>query len=222
MSGKNLEMISKTTMSVYEGKIIDFLFEKIDLSNEGLEKDQNIELLIQKYKDSPSLYKKIGYSSVNHTKGETGCFYTKAIRETTNVDIVIQNNGGIRNNLKKGIIRPIDIYTIDPFGNGLDNFLITPAELNFFLKKYNKKYSISSRLIIKQKTSGNIEVYRNGGKIGEDEKISLAMNDYISNTYSMYLPEPLYSYPSTTAEYLIKFLNNHIGEKLNFENCSNF
>ena len=74
----------------------------------------------------------------------------------------------------------------------------------------------------KQKTSGNIEVYRNGGKIGEDEKISLAMNDYISNTYSMYLPEPLYSYPSTTAEYLIKFLNNHIGEKLNFENCSNF
>ena len=60
MSGKNLEMISKTTMSVYEGKIIDFLFEKIDLSNEGLVKDQNIELLIQKYKDSPSLYKKIG------------------------------------------------------------------------------------------------------------------------------------------------------------------
>ena len=105
---------------------------------------------------------------------------------------------------------------------GLDNFLITPAELNFFLKKYNKKYSISSRLNIKQKTSGNIEVYRNGVKIGEDEKISLAMNDYISNTYSMYLPEPLYSYPSTTAEYLIKFLNNHIGEKLNFENCSNF
>ena len=222
MSGKNLEMISKTTLSVYKGKIIDFKFEKIDLSYEGLERDSNIDLLIQKYKDNPSFYKKIGYSSINHTRAETGCFYTKAIRETTNVDIVIQNNGGIRNNLKKGIIRPIDIYTIDPFGNGLDNFLITPAELNFFLKKYNKKYSISSRLIIKQKTSGNIEVYRNGGKIGEDEKISLAMNDYISNTYSMFLPEPLYSYPSTTAEYLIKFLNNHIGEKLNFENCSNF
>ena len=222
MSGKNLEMISKTTMSVYEGKIIDFLFEKIDLSNEGLVKDQNIELLIQKYKDSPSLYKKIGYSSVNHTKGETGCFYTKAIRETTNVDIVIQNNGGIRNNLKKGIIRPIDIYTIDPFGNGLDNFLITPAELNFFLKKYSKRYYISSSLNIEKKNNGEIKFYRNGREIGEDEKISFAMNDYISNTYSMYLPEPLYSYPSTTAEYLIKFLNNHIGEKLNFENCSNF
>ena len=34
MSGKNLEMISKTTMSVYKGEIIDFEFEKIDLSNE--------------------------------------------------------------------------------------------------------------------------------------------------------------------------------------------
>ena len=222
MSGKNLEMISKTTMSVYEGKIIDFLFEKIDLSNEGLVKDQNIELLIQKYKDSPLLYKKIGYSSVNHTKGETGCFYTEAIRETTNVDIVIQNNGGIRDNLKKGIIRPIDIFTIDPFGNGLDNFLITPAELNFFLKKYSKRYYISSSLNIEKKNNGEIKFYRNGREIGEDEKISFAMNDYISNTYSMYLPEPLYSYPSTTAEYLIKFLNNHIGEKLNFENCSNF
>ena len=222
MSGKNLEMISKTSLSVCKGKIIDFQFEKIDLSNQDLEKDSKIDLLIQKYKDSPSLYKNIGFSSVNHTKAETGCFYTQAIRETTKVDVVIQNYGGIRGNLKKGIITPIDIYTIDPFGNGLDNFLITPAELNFFLKRYNKRYSISSRLDIKQKTSGNIEVYRNGVEIADDEKISLAMNDYISNTFSKYLPEPLYSYPSTTAEYLIKFLNNHIGEKLNFENCSNF
>ncbi len=222
MSGKNLEMISKTTMSVYKGEIIDFEFEKIDLSNEGLEKDPNIDLLIRKYKDSPSFYKKIGYSSVNHSKAETGCFYTEAIRETTNVDIVIQNNGGIRGTLKKGVITPMDIYTIDPFGNGLDNFLITPTELGFFLKNYNKKYSISSKLNIKQKTNANIEVYRNGVKIAEDEKISLAMNDYISNTYSEYLPKPLYSYPSTTAEYLIEFLNNHVGEKLNFENCSDF
>ena len=75
---------------------------------------------------------------------------------------------------------------------------------------------------IEKKNNGDIEIYRNGEKIGEDEKISLAMNDYISNTYSEYLPEPLYSYPSTTAEYLIRFLNNHNGEDLNFENCSNF
>ena len=104
MSGKNLEMISKTTMSIYKGEIKDFRFEKIDLSNESLEKDHNLELLIQKYKDNPSLYKRIGYSSVNHTKAETGCFYTEAIREVINVDIVIQNSGGIRGNLKKGVI----------------------------------------------------------------------------------------------------------------------
>ena len=222
MSGKNLEMISKTTMSVSQGKIIDFQFEKIDLSNVSLEKDQNIDLLIQKYKDNPSFYKKIGYSSVNYSRGETGCFYTEAIRETTNADVVIQNNGGIRDNLKKGVIRPLDIYTIDPFGNGIDNFLITPAELNFFLKKYSKRFYISSSLNIEKKNNGDLEIYRNGKKIGEDEKISLAMNDYISNTYSEYLPEPLYSYPSTTAEYLIRFLNKHNGEDLNFENCSNF
>jgi len=222
MSGKNLEMISKTTLSVSQGKIIDFQFEKIDLSNVSLEKDQNIDLLIQKYKDNPSFYKKIGFSSVDHTRGETGCFYTEAIRETTNADIVIQNNGGIRGNLKKGVIRPLDIYTIDPFGNGIDNFLIAPAELNFFLKKYSKRFYISSSLNIEKKNNGDLEIYRNGEKIGEDEKISLAMNDYISNTYSEYLPEPLYSYPSTTAEYLIRFLNNHNGEDLNFENCSNF
>ncbi|MFL2611604.1 MAG: bifunctional metallophosphatase/5'-nucleotidase [Flavobacteriaceae bacterium] len=222
MSGKNLEMISKTTMSVYKGEITDFRFEKIDLSNESLEKDHNLELLIQKYKDNPSLYKRIGYSSVNHTKAETGCFYTEAIREVINVDIVIQNSGGIRGNLKTGVIAPIDIYTIDPFGNGLDNFLITPSELNLFLKKYNRKYYISSKVNIKQKSSGYIEIYRNGRKIDENEKVSLAMNDYISNTFSEYLPEPLFSHQFTTAEYLIKFLNNHIGEKLNFKNCGNF
>ena len=222
MSGKNLEMISKTTLSVYKGKIIDFKFEKIDLSYEGLERDSNIDLLIQTYKDNPSFYKKIGYSSINHNRAETGCFYTEAIREITNVDIVIQNSGGIRSNLKKGIITPIDIYSIDPFGNGIDSFLVTPAELKFFLKKYNKRYSISSRTNVELKLNEDIEVYRNGTKLGEDERISLAMNDYISNTYSKYLPDPLYSYPSTTAEYIIKYLNNHAGEILNFENCNRF
>ena len=222
MSGKNLEMISKTTLSVYKGKIIDFKFEKIDLSYEGLERDSNIDLLIQKYKDNPSFYKKIGYSSINHTRAETGCFYTEAIREITNVDIVIQNSGGIRNSLKKGVVTPIDIYSIDPFGNGIDGFLVTPAELKFFLKKYNKRYSISSRTNVELKLNGNIEVYKNGKKVGDDEKISLAMNDYISNTYSKYLPEPSYSYPFTTAEYIIKYLNNHPGEILNFENCNRF
>lgn len=222
MSGKNLEMISKTTLSVNKGKIIDFQFEKIDLSNVSLEKDQNIDLLIQKYKDNPFFYKKIGYSSVDHTRVETGCFYTEAIRKMTNVDIVIQNSGGIRSNLKKGIITPFDIYSIDPFGNGVDSFLITPAELNFFLKKYNKRYSISSRINIELKLNGDIEFYRDGKKVGDDQKISLAMNDYISNTYGEYLPEPSYSYPFTTAEYIIKYLNNHAGEILNFENCSNF
>ena len=72
------------------------------------------------------------------------------------------------------------------------------------------------------KRQGDIEVYRNGTKVGDDERISLAMNDYISNTYSEYLPEPLYSYPFTTAEYIIKYLNNHAGEILNFENCNRF
>ena len=85
-----------------------------------------------------------------------------------------------------------------------------------------KRFYISSSLNFEKKNNGDLEIYRNGEKIGEDEKISLAMNDYISNTYSEYLPEPLYSYPSTTAEYLIRFLNKHNGEDLNFENCSNF
>ena len=222
MSGKNLEMISKTTLSVNKGKIIDFQFEKIDLSNASLEKDQNIDLLIQKYKDNPFFYKKIGYSSVDHTRVETGCFYTEAIRKMTNVDIVIQNNGGIRSNLKKGIITPFDIYSIDPFGNGVDSFLITPAELNFFLKKYNKRYSISSRINVELKLNGDLEFYRDGKKVGDNQKISLAMNDYISNTYGEYLPEPSYSYPFTTAEYIIKYLNNHAGEILNFENCNRY
>ena len=222
MSGKNLEMISKTTISVSQGKIIDFQFEKIDLSNASLEKDQNIDLLIQKYKDNPSFYKKIGYSAVNHSRSETGCFYTEAIRETTSADIVIQNNGGIRDNLKKGVIRALDIYTIDPFANGVDSFLISPAELNFFLKKYNKRYYISSRTNVELKLNGDIEFYRDGKKVGDDEKISLVMNDYISNTYGKYLPEPSYSYPFTTAEYIIKYLNNHVGEILNFENCKRF
>ena len=188
----------------------------------SLEKDQNIDLLIQKYKDNPFFYKKIGYSSVDHSRGETGCFYTEAIRETTNADVVIQNNGGIRSNLKKGIITPFDIYSIDPFGNGVDSFLITPAELNFFLKKYNKRYSISSGINVGLKLNGDIEFYRDGEKVGDDQKISLAMNDYISNTYGEYLPEPSYSYPFTTAEYIIKYLNNHAGGILNFENCNRY
>ena len=127
MSGKNLEKVSKTTLTVTNKAITDFNFELIDLSDTSMAFDQPTQSKVDDYNNQPEFYTVIGESEIDHTKSETACLYTDALQSITGADFVIQNMGGIRTYLDEGDITPFDIYSIDPFGNSLNTFEMTIA-----------------------------------------------------------------------------------------------
>ncbi|MGB2128216.1 MAG: bifunctional metallophosphatase/5'-nucleotidase [Flavicella sp.] len=218
MSGKRLEKISKTTLTITDKKITDFKFELIDLSNPQLKKDTEIEAIVKSYITRPEFFEKIGSSAVTHNRNETACFYTDALRSVSGADIVLQNMGGVRNILKQGDITPFTIYSIDPFGNGFDTFEMRVSELKKFLENYEDTYSLSTELRIEKKW-GEFCIIKNGKKLKNNATVTLSLNDYISKVNERFFEKPVVSYPKTTAEYLIQYIKQLKNKPVNYKNC---
>jgi 5'-nucleotidase / UDP-sugar diphosphatase len=219
MSGKYLEKISKTTLTVRDKKITNFDFELIDLSSVAYDEDPSIANLIATYNNKPEFYENIGFSQINHSSNETGCFYTDALREISGSDIVVQNMGGIRNSLDYGTVTPFDIYSIDPFGNGFDTFTMTPSQVENFFDGYRSSYSISSGIQIVKDNFNNLSFYRNGRLLGPNDTITLSANDYMSNVNPELFGTPSTSFPLTTSEYLVQYVRN-TSEDINYDGCN--
>ncbi len=219
MSGSYLNKVSKTTLTVTDKVITDFQFEIIDLSDTSLPTDPAMKVKIDDYNNQPEFYQVIGNAETHHDKSEVGCLYTDALRDVTGADFVIQNMGGIRADLDQGDITPYDIYAIDPFGNGLDTFQMTATQLRNFLNEYPSSFSYSTSLEIYKDQNQNYQFKNNGILLGDNDIVDFCLNDYISNVYSEYFPESLYTYELTTADYIIEYIrDNHVGN-INYQDC---
>ena len=219
MSGSYLNKVSKTTLTVTDKVITDFQFEIIDLSDTSLPTDPAMKVKIDDYNNQPEFYQVIGNAETHHDKSEVGCLYTDALRDVTGADFVIQNMGGIRADLDQGDITPYDIYSIDPFGNGLDTFQMTATQLRNFLNEYPSSFSYSTSLEIYKDQNQNYQFKNNGILLGDNDIVDFCLNDYISNVYSEYFPESLYTYELTTADYIIEYIrDNHVGN-INYQDC---
>lgn len=219
MSGKYLEKVSKTTLTVTNQTITDFQFELIDLSDTSLPFDTDMQAKVTDYNNQPEFYEVIGNAEVHHDKSETGCLYTDALRNVTGADFVIQNMGGIRAELDQGDITPFDVFSIDPFGNGLDTFQMTVTQLRSFLANYPSTFSYSTSLEVYTDQNQTYQFIDNGVLLGDNDIIEFSLNDYISNVYADYFPASYYTYELTTADYIIEYIREtHIGN-INYQNC---
>ena len=223
MSGGNLEKISKTTLTITNKQITNFEFELIDLSNSNLALDNAIAEDIDEYFNNPRFYKNIGSSLSTLTTTSTGCFYTDALQKISGSDMVIQNFGGIRNVLEEGTITPFSIYSIDPFGNGFDTFSMTVPQLRNFLNEFSSRfaYSLDTSFSV-QKNDDNTFVFLRGGDLLDDsDLITLSLNDYISSVFPALFPaSPTFSFPLTTADYLIEYLTDYVTQPIDYLDCS--
>ena len=223
MSGGNLEKISKTTLTITNKQITNFEFELINLSNSNLALDNAIAEDIDEYFNNPRFYTNIGSSLSTLTTTSTGCFYTDALQKISGSDMVIQNFGGIRNVLEEGTITPFSIYSIDPFGNGFDTFSMTVPQLRNFLNEFSSRfaYSLDTSFSV-QKNDDNTFVFLRGGDLLDDsDLITLSLNDYISSVFPALFPaSPTFSFPLTTADYLIEYLTDYITQPIDYLDCS--
>ena len=207
-SGSDLKYMTRLRLSVVDGSIVDYQYKLIDLERSSLE-DEELKAEIADYNNQPEFFEEIGTSLQDHSSYETGCFYTDALRSITNADIVFQNYGGIRAGLDYGSITPFDIYTIDPFGNGLDSFSMNVGEVKAFLKASGSNALAYSGLQL-QRSGGEVYIYDASGKVlGDEEELVVALSDYISNVYHPFFGNPLKTWEKTTAEYLIDYLEQY-------------
>jgi 5'-nucleotidase/UDP-sugar diphosphatase len=223
MSGVNLNKISKTTLTVTNKKITKFEFELIDLRDENLAVDSNLSEDIAGYFDNPRFYTNIGSSVSQLTTTSTGCFYTDALQKISGSDMVVQNFGGIRDVLKKGTITPFSIYSIDPFGNGFDTFSMTVAQLRNFLNEFSSRfaYSLDTSFSVQKNSDDAFIFLKDGNLLDDNDSITLSLNDYVSSVFPDLFPaSPTFSFPLTTADYLIEYLTDYVTEPIDYLGCS--
>jgi 5'-nucleotidase/UDP-sugar diphosphatase len=223
MSGGNLEKISKTTLTVTNKQITKFEFELINLSNSNLALDNALAEDIDGYFNNPSFYTNIGSSVSQLTTTSTGCFYTDALQKISGSDMVIQNFGGIRDVLKEGTITPFSIYSIDPFGNGFDTFSMTVVQLRNFLNEFSNSfaYSLDTSFSVQKNDADAFVFLKDGNLLDDSDLITLSLNDYISSVFPALFPvSPTFSFPLTTADYLIEYLTDYVTEPIDYLGCS--
>ena len=204
-SGAHMQYLTKLVLQVADGKIVNKAYTLIDLSEDHPE-DLAVANTIAAYNNRPEFYTTLATASHDHNRAETACFYTTALLEETGADLSIQNYGGVRANLAEGNIRPYDIYTIDPFGNGLDTYSMKVSELKTF---FQSQYSMAYAGLDIQREGNNILIRATvgGNVLADTTQLTIAVNDYISNTNPDNFQQLLKRYDFTTADYLIAFLS---------------
>ena len=218
MSGKRLETMGKTTLKIAEDGSIDYDFEIIDLAAEAA-LDTELLSLIETYNNRPEFYETIGTSGLDHSHAETSCFYTDALRFVTESDFTIQNRGGVRASLEIGPITPFDIYSIDPFGNGLEAYEISVGALEDLLEQINKSYSYSSDFTL-ERYGDQIELTQGGTQLPDNMMLTFALNDYITNEFGDLFGTPTVSFEMTTADYIIEYLKTMNPGVIDYQGCS--
>ena len=204
-SGAHMQYLTKLVLQVAAGKIVSKAYTLIDLSEDHPE-DPVVASTIATYNNRPEFYTTIATASHDHNRAETACFYTTALLEETGADLSIQNYGGVRGDLAGGNIRPYDIYTIDPFGNGLETYSMKVSALKtFFQSQYSMAFAgmdirrEGNDILIRETAGGDV--------LADTTQLTIAVNDYISNTNPDMFQQLLKRYDFTTADYLIEFLN---------------
>lgn len=217
MSGKHLETLGKTVLTFKNGVLQSTSFSSIDLDS-VIEENVAIKNRVTAYSQAPEFFEVLGQSAHAHNRTETACFYVKALREQTDVDLVIQNSGGVRNDLPQGDITPFAIYSIDPFGNGIDTYDMTVAEIETFFSHYRASFSYDSDYILDKQTGGYRLIDNEGQPLAAAMSLSIALNDYISNVNADFFATPTYSFPLTTADYLMEYVRSQAAP-IDFSGC---
>ncbi|MCF8222757.1 MAG: bifunctional metallophosphatase/5'-nucleotidase [Bacteroidales bacterium] len=220
-AGSYLNYLGKISLRVKDEEIISEEFELIGLDDYD---NYSVEIadIVDDYNTNPDFAEVIGTNNNYLTRNRTvGCFYTDAIRGYLQTDISFQNPGGIRADIDEGDITLLEIYNVDPFGNGLLKYEMTVSAIKDFLEGTGAGFYYSGIMIESDPGTGVIIKDQQGNILEGDRVLSVAINDYIPSIHESYFPEPAEVYDMTTADAIIAYLRN-LSEPLDYKECSRY
>ena len=217
-AGSNLNYLGKIKLTIKNKKIESINYELIDLEKQT-NYNNSIKEAVDTYIENANLSEVIGYAEAYHSRNAVGSFYTDALRNELNVDITIQNTGGVRNNLDEGDILKGEIYSIDPFNNGSVTYTMTVGEITDFLKE--SKVAIYYSGVTIEQENQTITIVKNGQELNNNQTLTIGLNDYIPAVYDNYFTQTPTIKPYTTAETIINYLENNTAP-INYSQVNNY
>ena len=210
--------IGKTTLTFQGNQVTGKKFELIKVED-LTEEDSVIKQSIQRYSDEMPLKKVVAKASAQFNgKHPLGALMTDAIVNIQQTDFAFQNSGGIRiGMLPKGDITLEDVYRLDPFGNSIIVYEMTPEEIRTLLKNSYRKGDKSVDLIpaglqytiyTHHNKVTRIKVTDSTGQtLDENKRYRVGMNSYIASSYQFDKSLPHQEMPIKAVDGLIKYLN---------------
>ncbi len=216
-AGAHLKYIGKTTLTIEDGKVTGREYEIIPMAS--LTKEYWVfRDLIDKYNKNETFARVVGVAEAPlEGNDELGSLMADAVTSRLNLDIALQNKGGIRlYSLPQGDITLKSVYQLDPFGNDVILFRMTPAEIRTLIT-----YGTNLEKGIDFQVSGmtykvtvdaagkctNVELSDMSGKpLDPARTFNVGLSAYVAAVYKFTHSDPGKSLFKTTAEALIEYL----------------
>jgi 2',3'-cyclic-nucleotide 2'-phosphodiesterase (5'-nucleotidase family) len=218
-AGSGLRYLTKTTLKLYDKKLVSRHAETLSIPA-FTKTDEELEQLILQYNDNKELNEVIG-TALSDIRGsdELGSMMTDAMAAIAPIEIAFQNNGGIRvDNFPEGDITIKNVYQLDPFGNEIILFYLTPAEIrSLILNAYNRERAIDLQTsgiiytVLTDAAGNGLEVeFRLPDGAAPDEKKAYAtgISSYIASSYQFDHKDEGTSLYTITAQSLINYIRN--------------
>ena len=215
-AGDDMEFVGKVTLTFRDGKLIDRSSDMISLKQYEAS-ERALDSLVQHYQNNEALNQVIGEAaSPIRGKDELGSLFTDAQRELHNLDFAFQNNGGIRiSEIPEGPIRVKTIYALDPFGNELIEYEMTPDEIKSLIRNASDHGHVDLQISGGQYTlriNAEDEVQEivlldsQGNPLDPDSTYQVGLNSYIASSYAFDHSDEGKSLYVTTAQNLIDYI----------------
>jgi 5'-nucleotidase / UDP-sugar diphosphatase len=216
-AGSGLKNVGMTTLTVSGGHITGQKYELIPLA--GIRNtDAKVQAKIDHYNDNKEMNRVVASAASSFTtQEELGCMMTDALTARLEVDFAFQNMGGIRiSSLMKGNILWKDVFRLDPFGNQVVIYSMSPDEIQSLIcNAYNRGKEID---LIPSGMSYTVQVNSDGlctgvemkdrkGNLLDPSKVyTVGLNSYISASYKFNHTDPGTTNYTTTAQALLDYL----------------
>ena len=219
-AGSDNRFLGRVELLVRGGRVVEKKGVLIDLKG-PMPEAADVKGMITRFNQNPAFARVIAEAPQEIVgKDALGSLMTDAMRRVHGLDIAFQNGGGIRLNQLPRKITLKDIYTLDPFGNQVVQFALNAAEIRGLIAaSFATGGEIDLQVsgisyVVRSDGAGRIKEIllraADGTPLAEDRKFQVGISSYVASSYPFAHQDPGRSLQSTTADALIRYLQNGV------------
>ena len=219
-AGDHTRYVGRVDLVVKDGKVVEKRSSLIDIKTIKNE-IPDVKQMVEDVKKNPVLNKEVTRLSVSlEGKDELGSLICDSIRDTLEIDMVFQNNGGIRIGKMFETVRLKDVHAMLPFGNDVVVIAMTPKEIRGFIANDFKRGNEPDLQVagieytVRHKQDFTIDgidiVTADGKKLDESKTYRVGLNNYIVTAYEFEHQDPGTSTHKKLVDIMIDYLKKGV------------